>query len=79
MVISGMRKGVAPEARDHFVPLLQGETELKKLVGYSEPDDAYLVVLDRTGRMTKQMHGAFSDASYLQLRAEIDAQLKSPK
>lgn len=71
MVISGIKKGVAENQRDHFVPILQGEAELKKLVGYKEPDDAYLVVLDQSGRIAQQMHGPFADLAYQQLRREI--------
>jgi hypothetical protein len=70
MVISGMKKGVKENMRDHFVPILQGESELKKLVSYKEPDDAYLVVLDPSGKIVQQIHGPFSDAAYEQLRKE---------
>ncbi len=71
MVISGMKKGIKENMRDHFVPIFQGESELKKLVSYKEPDDAYLVVLDPSGKIIRQMHGPFSDAAYEQLRKEI--------
>ena len=40
MVISSMKKGVRENMRDHFVPILQHESELKKLVNYEEKDDA---------------------------------------
>ena len=75
MVISGMKKGVKENLRDHFVPILQGESELKKLVGYKEPDDAYLVILDSAGQIVQQMHGSVSDAAYEQLKKEIQALL----
>jgi hypothetical protein len=75
MVISGMRKGIKENMRDHFVPILQGESELKKLVNYKEPDDAYLVVLDPSGKIVQQMHGPFSNAAYEQLRKEIQTLL----
>lgn len=76
MVISGMRKGVAGDKRDHFVPLLRGEAELKKLVGYKEADDAYLVVLGRAGNILEQNHGAPDDANHTRLRADLEAALK---
>ena len=71
MVISGMKKGIQENRRDHFVPIFQGESELKKLVSYKEPDDAYLVVLDPSGKIVQQIHGPFSDAAYEQLRKAI--------
>lgn len=75
MVISSMKKGVRENMRDHFVPVLHGETELKKLVSYSEADDAYLVLLDSLGQIAEQKHGPFSDAAYTQLRSDIQSQL----
>lgn len=71
MVISGIKKGVPEKLRDHFVPILQGESELKKLVGYKEPDDAYLVILDLSGQIVQQTHGPYSEPAYAQLRKEL--------
>lgn len=71
MVISGIKKGVPERLRDHFVPIVEGESELKKLAGYKEPDDAYLVILDASGQIVHQTHGPYSDAAYAQLRAEL--------
>jgi len=75
MVISSIRKGVAEETRDHFVPILNGEAELKKLVSYKGPDDAYLVVLNRKGKIVAQMHGPVTDAAYGTLKAQLDSLL----
>jgi hypothetical protein len=75
IVISGIRKGVAENKRDRFIPVLQGEADLKKLVHYKEPDDAYLVVLDRAGSIVQQMHGAFNDANYGVTKMAIDSLL----
>ena len=58
MVISGIKKGLPENKREHFVPILQGEAELKKFVNYHEPDDAYLVVLGRKGETLAQTHGS---------------------
>lgn len=80
MVISGMRKSVPESMRDHFVPILQGEPELKSLVNYKESDDAYLVVLDREGKIIRQLHGAApDDATYSQLAAAINSLLNAQK
>ena len=75
MVISGIKKGVPENTRDHFVPIVQGEADLKKFVNYKEPDDAYLVILDPAGQVVQQLHGIFSDAAYVQLRAQIQSLL----
>jgi hypothetical protein len=75
VVISGMKKGVPATMRDHFVPILQDGAELKRLVSYQEPDDAYLVLLDRSGQIVGQRHGSFSDAGYRQFESEVLALL----
>ncbi len=79
MVISGMKKGVRENVSDHFVPILQHESELKTFVSYQQKDDAYLVVLDPSGHVIDQMHGPFSDAAYSQIRSEIQKQLGERK
>jgi len=71
MVISGIKKGVKENLRDHFVPVLQGEASLKKLVGYKEADDAYIIILDRAGQIAGQMHGGFSQGAYAQFEAQV--------
>jgi hypothetical protein len=77
MVISGIKKGVPEDKRDHFVPILQEEAELKKFVHYTEADDAYVVVLGRSGETLALSHGnAPSDANYAQVRNTIESALK---
>jgi len=75
MVISGIKKGVPENRRDHFVPILQHEAELKKFVQYGEPDDAYVVVLSRAGNLVEQSHGTPNEANYSPVRAEIESAL----
>ena len=75
MVISSIKKGVPENRRAHFVPILQNESELKKLVNYKEPDDAYLVTLNTSGKVVAQIHGPFSDAAYAQFRTDLQSLL----
>ena len=79
MVVSSMKKGVRENMRKNFVPILHHEAELKKLVSFKEPDDAYLVVLDRSGQIVHQQRGPFSDAAYAQLKGKIEPLFSSPK
>lgn len=76
MVISSMKKGVPEDQRDHFVPVLHHEAEWKKLVSYKAPDDAYLILLDRTGNIAYQASGALNEQRYSQLRRHIEDLLK---
>lgn len=75
MVISDIKKGVPENRRAHFVPIVQNESDLKKLVNYKEPDDAYLVTLDPSGQIVAQTHGPFTDAAYAQFRADLQSLL----
>ncbi len=75
MVISSMKKGVRENMRDHFVPILQNEVQLKKLVKYAEHDDAYLVVLGPAGDIFQQRHGPFDNASYAEFRGDVQSLL----
>jgi hypothetical protein len=50
LVISRIKKGVAENKRDNFVPLLQGGAELKQFVHHHEPDDACLCSARPHGR-----------------------------
>ena len=70
-----MRKSVPATRRDRFVPILEDEAELKRLVSYKEPDDAYLVLLDRSGQIVAQRPGSFSATGYRQFEREILALL----
>ncbi|HEY4901146.1 MAG TPA: hypothetical protein VIH91_10055 [Terriglobales bacterium] len=76
MITSGMKKGVPENERANFVPVMHSEAELKKLVGYKESDDAYLVVLDRNGKVAFETHGATPDTNYAQLRSKLENLLK---
>jgi ATP synthase subunit 10 len=76
MITSGMKKGVPEAERTNFVPVVHNEAELKKLVSYKEADDAYLVVLDRTGKIAYQTHGGPDASGYAELRNRLQNLLK---
>jgi hypothetical protein len=78
MVVAGIRNGVPDNQRATFIPVLHHEDQLKKLVGYDEKaeDNAYIVVLDRGGRVVYQTRGDGNAAGYGDLRARLQALLK---
>jgi hypothetical protein len=78
MVISGIKKGVPENQRERFIPVLQGEAELKRDLQFSESrsDDAYLVLLDRNGRVLTEFHGPPNDPLYSQTKEQIEQLLK---
>ena len=76
MIASGMKKGVSENQRPGVIPVMHNEAELKKLVAYKEADDAYIVVLDRSGQIAYQAHSATPDAKFAELRARVESLLK---
>jgi hypothetical protein len=76
MIISGMKKGMPDAQRAYVVPVVHQESELKKLVSFKQPDDAYVVVLDRNSSIMYQTHAARADPGYAELRANLRALLK---
>ena len=76
MITSGMKKGVPENQRANFVPVMHSKAELKKLVGYQEADDAYLVVLDRSGKVAYLTHCATPELRYAELRTWLENLLK---
>jgi len=76
MIVSGMTRGVPEDQRADFIPVLHNEAGLKKLVGYKETEDAYIVVLDRSGKIAYQAHRPTPEPGYTQLHAEVESLLK---
>jgi ATP10 protein len=68
MVTSGIRSSTPATEQDHFVILVHGEQDLKHFVGYSTPDDAYLLLLDAKGDIRWRGHGLFKDEDYAALK-----------
>jgi hypothetical protein len=71
MILHGMRKGVPAQELPHFVPLYSNESEWKKLVNFSAPDDAYLIVATPDGHLVWHAHGRYSDAIYTDLKTSV--------
>lgn len=73
MAVHGMKSGVPKEQRDRFVVLYHHEADLKRLVSFERPDDAYLLVVDRSGAIRYRMHGAANDSSAAELKTQVRA------
>jgi hypothetical protein len=76
MIISGMKSGMTDTQRAYVVPVVHQEEELKNLVNFKEADDAYVVVLDRRGKISYQTHAAAVDPAYAELRTKVQSLLK---
>ncbi len=76
MIISGIKKDVPESQRANFLPVLHNEDELQKLVGFKQPDDAYVVVLDRSGKVAYQTHAGSVDPGYAEFHAKVQGLLQ---
>jgi len=68
MIVGSMRKGTPTADRDRFVTLFQGSEDLKRFVGFSAGDDAYLLLLDSNGTVQWRGHGVFREQDYAALQ-----------
>ena len=78
MILRGMRKDMPADQQAHFIPILDHEDEWKKLVNFSAPDDAYILLTDSHGHVVWQTHGPITDASYDALKSAISKLFASP-
>jgi hypothetical protein len=65
MIRHGMRGGIPKEEQDRFVLIYEGEDAWKSFAGFSEPDDAYIVLVDAKGTPLARVHGKAADEKSL--------------
>jgi hypothetical protein len=73
MILSAMRRGTPDPEQPHFVPIYDHKAEWQKLVQYSVPDDAYLIVATPDGHPVWQTHGPYSPAAYAELKKAVSS------
>jgi hypothetical protein len=78
MILHGMRKDIPADQQTHFIPIFEHEEEWKKLVNFSGPDDAYILLTDPQGRVIWHTHGPFTDPSYDSLKSAVSKLLATP-
>ena len=71
----GMRRGTPRALHESVITVYGGASEWKLRLGFREPDDAYLVLLDRTGRVVWRHAGPCREEDYALLAAEARRQL----
>ena len=67
---SGMRRGTPKERHENVITVYGGVDPWKRRVGFSEPDDAYLILIDRQGTIRWLHSGPFDESAFAQL-AEV--------
>lgn len=71
MAVHGIRSGVPQDQRETFLLVYHDEKALKQVASFEQPDDAYLLVLDRQGNVHWHFHGAVTGNAVESLAAQV--------
>jgi hypothetical protein len=74
---SGMRRGTPKEDYEHVITVYGGTESWKERVGFTDTDAAYLILLDRTGKVAWRYQGGFDDQAFQSLSRKIGELLRS--
>jgi len=74
---SGMRRGTPKADYEHVITVYRDTDDWKQRVSFGDSDAAYLILLDRNGRVAWQHQGAFDAPSFQSLSARVENLLES--
>jgi hypothetical protein len=63
MIVSGMKRGMEPDRQETFLTVVENESEWKQAFAFSAPDDAYLAIFDKSGKLLWHTSGAEAAAN----------------
>jgi hypothetical protein len=67
----GMRRGTPREDYEHVITVYRDTGEWKDRLRVTDPKAAYLILLDRAGKVAWRQSGAVDDAKFEALRAKV--------
>ena len=68
LVLHGIGKEVPDHMKESFAPVFEHEDQWKRVVDYSAPDDAYVLLVDKSGNVKWKAHGPVSEQKLRELR-----------
>ena len=71
VVLRQIAADVSDRGKPHFVPITADEPRWRDLAHYSDPDTAYLLVVDSSGIVRATLSGPLTDAAYAKLQHDI--------
>ncbi len=74
---SGMRSGTPKADYEHVITVYGGTAPWKQRVGFRDPNAAYLILLDRNGKVTWRKAGSFDEQAYHALSEEVSKLLSA--
>ncbi len=72
-VTGRIKSSVSERGKAHFLPLMDNEMSWRAVAHYNKPDDAYVVLVDGSGRVRWQAQGPPSDDTYGALKQQVAA------
>ena len=75
MALRSMKNASSPTEQEHFLPVFHNEMQWKQVAQFSEPDDAYIIVIDREGKIVWREHGPIDDKRKTELIGRVRALL----
>jgi hypothetical protein len=72
IVLRSIRASTPERAYKRIVPITNNEAGWRAIVNYVQPDDAYLLVVDRHGNVVWQTQGQPTDAAYAALKQQVE-------
>jgi hypothetical protein len=79
MIRHGMRGSTPKNEQDSFILIYEDEDAWKKFAGFSNSDDAYVVLLDSQGKILARVHGKTPDDAGMAILREAIAKISSAK
>ncbi len=76
MIVSGMKRGTEPDRQETFLTIVENEAAWKQAFAYSAPDDAYLAIFDKSGKLLWRTNGAEAAANSAVIAKGFDAASK---
>jgi hypothetical protein len=73
MAVHGIKSGVPAAQRDHFLMVYRGESDLKALVKFDRPENAFVVLLDPGGGVQWRHSGPLTEDAFDQLIARASS------
>lgn len=73
LVVAGIRRGVPDKMHGRFLVATDKVEHWKRLAGYSEPDSAYIVLVNDRHEMAWRQAGEWSDAGFEKLVNQLQA------
>jgi hypothetical protein len=75
VIIKRLTASVPFDQRPHYVPILESDAPWRPAAHYNKADDAYVLLVDRSGLVLWRTEGDATDAAYAELKKQVQKNL----